>query len=111
MKAQKILIIMISIVASVSVFLIISSCSSQNCQKPAKQDCKWKCNEVKKQCECTGKDCQICTGKKDAKAYGAPIVIGISVCKPECNWVCKRTDANGACKTWKKECMTVCRGE
>lgn len=76
---------------------------------PSNLDCKWKCDEKKKQCVCTGKDCQTCVGKK-GKAYGGgAMVIGLQTCSTKCNWECSAS-VGGQCYEWEKNCITVCRG-
>ena len=110
MKALKILIISLSVcsLCLVASVIIPSEILSQATAQP-KLDCNWKCDETKKQCVCTGKDCQKCVGDK-GKAYGGgAFVIAIQVCRTHCSWSCTGS-IDDQCVEWTQSCMTVCTG-
>jgi hypothetical protein len=110
MKVLKILVISISVCSlCIAASVIIPSDILSKATAQPKLDCKWKCDETKKQCVCYGKDCQTCAGKQ-GKAYGGgAMVIALQTCSTTCSWSCTGS-IDGQCVEWSKSCMTICRG-
>lgn len=111
MKALKILFVIFSVgsLCLAASVIIPSDILSQATAQP-KLDCNWKCDVQKKQCVCTGNDCQKCVGEK-GKAYGGgAMVVGLVVCNTECfGWECT-VSVGDVCYEWERDCMEVCRG-
>ncbi|RPI75128.1 MAG: hypothetical protein EHM45_15630 [Desulfobacteraceae bacterium] len=112
MRVAKFLVIGIGVCFFLtSAFVIIGSGMFSKAQaqtKPVSLDCAWKCDEKMKECVCTGKDCQKCTGKK--AMGGKPPIFAIRTCRTTCTAVCTASIGD-QCVEMSRTCVDVCSGQ
>ncbi len=108
MKALNIFVIGVSIFLFFAAFTLLPSDVLSKEKIVSKMDCSWKCDPQKKECICSGKDCQKCVGNKGKSYGGGMMYVSIQRCRTECTWHCT-AQVGHECFEWSQTCITRCR--